>query len=586
MKTLKMLVIASAIFFCSMQANGQAEPQKPAHEKKVYVNEAGDYFIQKTLPLYLNFSVTPGGQTYVLKSKETAKYANPMYLDTEGINWIRSRWAVDPQTLKTIQPQMEIMYELYADGLAPYTTITLAGAPRYASGGTIYYGKGLSFTLNSSDGVSGVEKTHYSLNSSAYADYSSTVPVGEEREYNLFFYSHDHVGNAETTRKRSFTVDITSPVSAHAINGISYQGNILAPSTKFNLSSTDKLSGVNFISYAYDERQVSVYPGYPVGVSWLSDGNHTLYYYAIDHVKNEESRASFSFYLDKIPPVVSYAIEGDLYEGQYKFISSRTKISLSATDNKAGVESISYSIDGGGDGKYASAFAIPDRIGLHSVNYYGTDNVQNRSGRKSLSVYMDNRAPETGIDYGKPQFFDRDTLFINKTTSISLFSTDYQSGVARVEYAVDDGGFRQYQKFTVDPEGYHKITFKATDRVNNTEQIKESYVFVDNSPPVIYHNFSIEAINTRSKGGKSYNVYPNYTRLYLAATDKYTGTASILYSTDGGKTYMDYSSPYTLDISELNRFAQNKFYTVHIKAKDKLGNESEMTVEFFVGREK
>ena len=31
-----------------------------------------------------------------------------MYLDTEGINYIRSKWAVDKNTKKTVSPQQEI----------------------------------------------------------------------------------------------------------------------------------------------------------------------------------------------------------------------------------------------------------------------------------------------------------------------------------------------------------------------------------------------------------------------------------------------------------------------------------------------
>jgi len=62
------------------------------------------------------------------------------------------------------------------------------------------------------------------------------------------------------------------------------------------------------------------------------------------------------------------------------------------------------------------------------------------------------------------------------------------------------------------------------------------------------------------------------------------GTETIRYSIDGSPM-VDYSSPYTLDISEVDRFTEEKFYEVTIEAEDKLGNSTSKTVKFFVGYE-
>ncbi|MEM9024991.1 MAG: hypothetical protein AAGB22_14695, partial [Bacteroidota bacterium] len=229
-------------------------------------------------------------------------------------------------------------------------------------------------------------------------------------------------------------------------------------------------------------------------------------------------------------------------------------------------------------------FPIPNQRGVHTVKYDGMDNVQNLSANKYLPVFMDNVAPSTGIDYKTPQFYHRDTLFINKNTNITLFARDGESGVQKVEYAVDGGAYKPYEKFTIPGEGYHTITFKSTDRVNNVEQVKTSHCFVDNTAPRIHHHFSIEPIGQRKKGGKQLNIYPNYSRLYLGATDKHVGTERILYSINGAPL-TDYSSPQTLDISELNRFKKKKHYEVRVVARDKLGNEVEEVIEFFIGRE-
>jgi hypothetical protein len=72
--------------------------------------------------------------------------------------------------------------------------------------------------------------------------------------------------------------------------------------------------------------------------------------------------------------------------------------------------------------------------------------------------------------------------------------------------------------------------------------------------------------------------------MYVGATDKHTGTKQLFYSIDG-EPLREYSSPQTLDISELSRFRQKKKYEVKVVARDMLGNESEETFEFYVGRQ-
>ena len=577
MKKLLTITLLGAMSVASLSLVAQ-EPTQPTHENRVYVND-GNTYIQKSLPLYFNFSITKGGTQYPLTSKATAKYAEPMYLDTEGINYMRSKWAVDPETGKTIYPQKEVLYELYGDGLAPRTSLAYSGAPIYRSD-RVYYGPGLQFTLTSKDGVSGVENTFYSLGSGSWSNYSGTGNANTEGENVLYYYANDNVGNAEKTKSSKFVVDLSAPVSSHAIVGIVYNNNIIAPSTTFDLSKNDNLAGVNRTMYSFDDGSEKRQYG-KISVSQLSDGDHTLYYYSVDNVKNSETKNSFQFYLDKIPPVVTIAINGDQHKGKYLYVSNRTTVNLSATDNKAGVHQIYYRMDGGERIDYSSDYKFPDKKGVHTIKYDATDNVENLSPNKYKTVYLDNVAPTTGIKYGNPQFFTRDTLFVNKDTKISLFSTDYESGVQQIQYSTDGGGFQDYSQFTLPAEGYHTIKFKTTDNVNNVETEKTSNVFVDNTPPVIYHNFSIEPIG--SKSGLS--IYPNYTRLYMGATDDHVGTKTIKYSINDGPLTL-YSSSTTLDVSERNRFLKNNIkYTVKVIVEDKLGNSTEQTIEFYVGVE-
>ena len=573
----KISLFTSVILSLAAFTSNAQEPTKPTYENRVYTAD-GNYYVQKSLPVYLKFSVSPDGEDYALKSKQHPEDANPMYLDTEGVNYIRSRYAVDPNTGNAVSPQREVLMEMYADGMSPRTTLRFDGAAKYVKGGTTYFGKNLSFSLSSTDAVSGVMETQYALNG-AYSKYGSSVSASKEGAQTLYYYSADFVGNTEKTKSNAFTVDLTPPSSSHAIEGIVHNSNIIAPSTSFKLTTSDNLSGVRSVLYSFDDGSNKSYSP-NIRVSQLADGEHTLHYYAIDNVKNEATKSSFNFYLDKIPPVVTLKIVGDQHKGNYMYVSPRTKMNLTATDNKSGVHKIYYRIDGGERADYGSDFPIPDKLGVHSFKYDATDNVENLAPNKYQTVFMDNRAPETGITYGKPQFFDRDTLFVTSNTKITLKSRDRESGVQNTMYSVNGAGMKAYSEFTLPSEGYYTIDFNATDNVNNKEQDKQSKCFVDNTPPDIFVNFSIEPIGTRN----GLKVYPNYVRMYIGATDKHTGTEAIMYSIDGGPETL-YSSPQTLDISEMSKFRKNQKYSVVVTTKDKLGNKAEETFEFFVGRE-
>ncbi|MCC5916981.1 MAG: hypothetical protein JJU02_06600, partial [Cryomorphaceae bacterium] len=283
---------------------------------------------------------------------------------------------------------------------------------------------------------------------------------------------------------------------------------------------------------------------------------------------------------DRIPPVADISVVWAKHPGNYLYISPRTTMKLSATDNKAGVRSINYNIDGGSRQTFGQNFNMPDSYGLHTVRYDATDNVENRATGKTFTVFMDNKAPQTRIQYANPQFFDRDTLFITSNTPVTLPRSDAGSGIQKTEYSIDDGAKKAYAPFTVPGEGYHTITFFSTDNVNNVEKEKTSNVFVDNTPPEIFVNFSIKSIGEH----KGLPVYPNYVRMYIAATDKHTGTKIIKYSVNGAPM-VEYSSPRTLDASERNIFSKNKKYSVKVIASDKLGNETEKVVEFYVGKD-
>lgn len=288
--------------------------------------------------------------------------------------------------------------------------------------------------------------------------------------------------------------------------------------------------------------------------------------------------------VDQSAPNTSAKIIGDQYRDKLLYVSLRSLCQLDATDSVSGIRNIVY----GFDNKrllpeiYEDPFSFNEKKGVQVVYFQAFDRVENRSVIEEFPVYMDLDAPQTRINYEGPQFFARDTLFINRDTFITLISEDEDSGVKTIEYRINEGSFQSGDEFRLNNPGLHTIGFRATDNVNNQEMEKISKLYVDNEPPEIYVNFSIQAIREEIVEGELLKVYPPYVRMYIGATDKHCGTQDIFYAVDGGKMVQ-----YTGLQSSADReiFTEEKVYDLLIEATDKLGNIGSKTMRFKVSNQ-
>ncbi len=561
----------------------------PSFPIQSYRDAKGKLYWNRAQEVYVSLSSTPNGKRENLEGESTGDYDNPFYFDTEGKNYIRSKWAVNKETKKTIYPQQELLFEVYADGLAPITKHTYQNATYYYQNKNKIriYGKNLSFSLSAKDGVSGVQTTMYSINGKAYAKYSNPLKVQTSGKQVIKYFSVDNVGNMETLKESSFMIDIAPPKSNCTVLGIKLgEENIVALKSKIYLEATDDVSGVYKIYYTIDGGSKLVANGNPLNLSVLKDGSHVLKYYAVDHVKNEEKEQEFKFYLDKTAPITASDVLGDRFivDDQIYF-SGRTKLKLTAVDNKSGVKDVLFSIDGKEFESYEDPFYLPSEQGFHMVKYFALDNTENLTvspaelGKKYLQfkhtvdkIYLDLTGPSLNYSISGSKFYTRDTIFVGPTTKINLRATDKESGLQYISYSLDNQQKENvYNKpFTLGDKksGMHKVEYFGYDNVNN-RNIGQFYVFLDTQGPEIGHKFSVLPIG-KSESGVA--VYPAYCSVFVTLQDLLTGVGKIYYSINGGQ-FLPYKNFIT-------NFQKNKTYNIKIKALDKLGNESIQTIMF------
>ena len=178
---------------------------------------------------------------------------------------------------------------------APPHTELLIGSPTFTEKGTVYVGSTTQFELNSKDIGFGVAYTSFQIDSQQWINDSAIFSLAgyDEGEHILRFFSYDQTGNAESTKLVRVTLDYSPPTTKCSPQ----EGSYSEPLT-VNLTSTDNTSGVRETYYRVgSDAQWTKYAG-PFNIT--EPGAHTVYYYSLDNLGNEESSRSASYVINSL----------------------------------------------------------------------------------------------------------------------------------------------------------------------------------------------------------------------------------------------------------------------------------------------
>ncbi len=569
------ILLSSSITFAQEIPKFEQAPYRDA-DNKLYWNKHQEVFI--------SLSTTKGGKQENLESEISADYANPFYFDTEGINYMRTKHAVDKTTRKIIYPMREVLWEVYADGLAPRTKSKLVNAKKSVIDGKIIYGGGLKFALQSKDAVSKVKNIYYSLNAAPYTIYNKELNFDKEGENTIKYFAVDNVGNIEKLKQKVFSVDLTPPETSSTISGVKIgEQNIISLKTKIYFTAKDLISSVYKTYYSIDNGKDIIYNGRTIPLNLLKDGEHTLKYYSVDKLGNKEAVQTYAFYLDRTAPITASDVLGDRFiVGDMIYFSGRTKLKLTAVDNKSGVKDVRYSINKSEFEDYEDPFYLPSKQGIHIVRYYATDNTENiTTGDESVGfqkftlnvdkIYVDLTGPSLNHSIYGDKFYARDTVFISPRTKIKLTAKDGESGLQYISYSLDGKQKETEYKapFSINAKsGLHKVEYFGYDNVNN-RNIGQFYIFMDSKGPDVNYKFSIVPSGTKD----GLEIYPNYASMFITIQDKLTGVSKIYYSING--------APEVRYKKYIAGFKKNTTNTIKVRALDKLNNVTIMEIKFY-----
>lgn len=565
-----------AVTLCLFVGNSSVTGQEQPYWRDTVT---GRLYWNKNKPLYLFLSPTPDAAAgELMQSQRMPQYACPFYLDTEGINFLRTRWAVDTATKRPISPQREILWEVYADGLPPTTrTVVVGKSTKQNTGWKLGDGGGVELT--STDAGCGVADIYYSLDGATWERYSGVIHLSEESLFTLRYYAVDHVGNREQERSIDLQADLTPPSSRCVVTGAFLESSgTVSTSSVLHLESSDHGVGVEQLHYRIDDGQWNTTkPGARVQISTLKEGDHTLEFYGVDYVGNKEEVQSFSFYLDKTPPITISDVLGDKFIVDDKvYFSGRSKMKITAVDNKAGVKAVRYSIDGDEFKPYEEPFYMPNKPGWHVVRYYSVDSLENQTEglyadeyyeyrMKVDKVYVDLTGPRISFSVEGDRYARNDTVYLSPRSRIKLSGEDSESGLQKLTYTLNhDAWEKQYDEpFSLEglPSGEHYAEFFAYDRVNN-RNVKTLTFFLDSESPKADYRISVESLNQDEQSP----IYPCDAKIYLTSQDDLTGVELLEYSLNG-KALQPYRGAFGGLEAGTNR--------LKVKATDRVGNSGE-----------
>lgn len=360
------------------------------------------------------------------------------------------------------------------DTTAPVVTAEVTGQ-QDADGA--YIGSA-TVNLAAEDDSSGVASVEYSLDGGDYVPYGEPVVLDEPGTYLLEHRATDNAGNVSEPAMVHVTVvpadgeDTTAPVVTAEVTGEINDDGAYEGSATVNLTAVDAGSGVATVEYDLDGAGYTAYTD-PVVVD--EPGEHTVEYRATDNAGNVSEPGSATFTVvepsveDTTPPTVTAEVTGE-QDADGAYVASAT-VQLLAEDDGSGVASVEYNLDGAGYVDYTGPVVV-DVTGPHTVTYRATDNAGNATEPETVELVVvdgsdppDTTAPiaSAQVDGDQDEYGD----YID-TATVTINARDGESGVAFIEYALDDFIFREYAgAFDVTEPGAHALQYRATDNAGN-----------------------------------------------------------------------------------------------------------------------
>jgi hypothetical protein len=409
---------------------------------------------------------------YQLDGGAWTAYTAPVVVSTVGDHMLHYRATdVDGNASPEGMVSFSVVEEGGEEDTTPPTVTAQVSGEQDAEGN---YVDSATVTVTATDEGSGVQLVEYEIDDTGFHTYTGPVTVTEPGDHTVQFRATDTAGNESQTGSVPFRVvesggeeDTTPPTVTAEVSGEQDEAGNYVDAAVVTLSATDEGSGVASVEYQLDSGAWTAYTG-PVTVN--TAGMHMLHYRATDVAGNASPEGMAHFTVveqDTTAPTVSATVVGQ-QDAEGNYVGS-AMVTLSADDDGSGVDRVEYSLDGGPWTRYTQAVQV-SAAGEHTLAYRAIDLAGNTSaeGSESFTVVEDPNedtvAPSVSAVVSGNQ--DSNWSYLD-TATVTLSALDVDSGVASVEFKLDDGAWTRYTEPLSVGEGTHTVWYRATDNAGN-----------------------------------------------------------------------------------------------------------------------
>ncbi|EQA47149.1 hypothetical protein LEP1GSC050_1155 [Leptospira broomii serovar Hurstbridge str. 5399] len=273
---------------------------------------------------------------------------------------------------------------------------------------------------------------------------------------------------------------------------------------KFELTSSDDASKVDFVEYRIGEEE---YVTYTAPIFIAKEGLVKVSYRGVDKVGNKENPKTLLVLVDNTPPNLKINPSQTVFSARdQSYAPKDTTYTIAATDNLAGVKEVKFSVNGGEFKTYDNQPIRLDKLGVNTLKYFGTDKSNNTSQEGIFVVTVDFEKPTVMIAETIPLVSVESKLYTKKGNSFSLKGNDTFSGIKQLLIKLDGAAEWTVYKdaFTVTAPGQHTIEAKSVDNVGNESEVQKLTFILDLTPP----ETKIRQVDSKSESANPSNAKP------------------------------------------------------------------------------
>ena len=251
----------------------------------------------------------------------------------------------------------------------------------------------------------------------------------------------------------------------------------------FTLAATDGAGGSGVASTEYRIAGGAWTP-YTAAVPVPGEGTRLIEYRSTDSAGNVEAIKAQTVKIDTVAPTATLTIPAA--DGSAGWYTERPSFTVAGTDGAdgSGIASIEYRIAGGDWTPYTLAVPVTGE-GARLVEYRAKDTAGNVGSVGSQTVKVDTVDPAVTAKVGG-----------DRARIITLTASDATSGVASIEYQLDDATtWTTYTSpVTIDEPGTHVMRYRATDVAGNRGTGELEVEVSEPGDPVVVEDPSVSMV--------------------------------------------------------------------------------------------